>query len=144
AIVPFFSDLTPFARSCVKGMRVVKRALPYEKEFDRCEWSAAFAYLANDVCLRTLSLGVVAGKPGPQGWEGVVGYSKHDFRTVQEQDDMQWIQEIVNVRSVKAIDVKGVIEHCPPPMSMAMARYIKFSASVDVGFGEFLKEEMVR
>lgn len=143
AIVPFLSDLTPYARSCIKSIRVVKRALAYEKEFDRAEWSNAVKCIANNLSLRSLSLGVVAGRPGERGWDSVATYSASDFRVLKELESMEWLREILAIRGVQDVDVNGVIEHCPPGTnSNAMAEYIRFSASVEGGFAEFLKQEL--
>ncbi|GAB7339373.1 hypothetical protein MBLNU457_6013t1 [Dothideomycetes sp. NU457] len=143
AIVPFFSDLTPFARSCVRSIRLVKRALPYEKEFDRAEWSNAINYIAENVPVQQLSLGIIAGKPSATGWTNVLPYNEMDFHFLKDMDGMEWVQDLLNINGLERLDVKAVVEHCPPPMSTAMARYVKFSSSVDGSFTQFLKSEMV-
>ena len=143
AIVPFFSDLTPFARSCVRSIRLVKRALPYEKEFDRAEWSSALVYIAENMSIESLHLGVVAGKPGPQGWDVVPPYNQIDFQFLKEMDGMEWVQDLLEIKTLERLEVSAVVEHCPPPMSTAMARYVKFSASIDGPFALYLQEQMV-
>lgn len=143
AIIPFFNDLTPYARTRVRSIRLVKRALPYEKEFDRAEWSAAIAYIAREVPIRSLSLGIVAGKPKPTGWDTVPQYTEMDFRYLKDMDGMEWVQDLLGIRGLEELDVFAVVEHCPPPMSNAMARYIKFSASVDGPFARFLEDAMI-
>lgn len=83
AVEPFLADLTPYSRSCIREIGLVKRGLPYEREFDRAEWAGACRYLADPVSqllsLRKLNLGVVAGCPGPTGWGDVREFSKEDF-----------------------------------------------------------------
>ena len=143
AIVPFFSDLTPIARSCVRSIRLVKRALPYEKEFDRAEWSHAINYIAENVPVRQLSLGIIAGKPSGVGWANVSPYNEMDFHFLKEMDGMEWVQDLLNINGLERLDVNAVVEHCPPPMSTAMARYVKFSASIDDSFAQFLRSEML-
>jgi len=143
AVVPFFSDLTPIARSYVRGVRLVKRALPYEKEFDRAEWANAISYLADNVPLRSLDLGIVAGKPASSGWEGVEPYVEMDWRYLKEMDGMEWVNDLLAIKGLERLDIRAVVEHCPPPMSTAMARYIKFSASVEGSFSDYLQGVMV-
>jgi len=143
AVIPFLSDLTPHARSCVRSIRLVKRALPYEKEFDRAEWAAALEYIAEHVPIQALSLGIVAGKPGPNGWDFVVPYGVVDWEFVKDMDGMEWVRDLLGIKTLKSLEVDAVVEHCPPPMSTAMARYIKFSASVDGSFAEFLRGRML-
>ena len=67
ACVPFLMDLTPFSRQRIRHISIVKRAIPYDKDFDRCEWSTMCDYLSNHLQLVELSLGIVAGKPAV-GW----------------------------------------------------------------------------
>ncbi|KXL42149.1 hypothetical protein M433DRAFT_75856 [Acidomyces richmondensis BFW] len=147
AIVPFLSDLTPFTRSCIKSIRLVKRALAYEKEFDRCEWSTALRYLTSSstgVSLRCLKLGVVAGRPGKNGWDRIAVYSADDMRLLRQMEGYEWMQYLLEFQGLQQLDVHAVIEHCPPGTnSSAMAHYIRFSASVETGFAEYLKEQLV-
>ena len=147
AIVPFFSDLTPFSRSCIKSIRLVKRALAYEKEFDRAEWSTALRYLtstSSGISLRRLDLGVVCGRPGDRGWDRVARYGKRDFDLVKGLEGMEWMQYLLEVRGLQELTVQAVVEHCAPGTnSMAMAGFIRFSASVEGGFREWLMGELI-
>lgn len=148
AIVPFLSDLTPFARSCVKSIRFVKRALAYEKEFDRCEWSHALRYLtstSSGISLRKLELGIVAGRPGENGWDRVPRYNAEYFRQCRSDgESMEWVQYLLEIQGLQELEVHAVVEHCAPGTnSSAMAKYIRFSASVEGGFSEYLREQLV-
>ncbi|TKA61104.1 hypothetical protein B0A49_09618 [Cryomyces minteri] len=147
AIAPFLNDLTAFSRSCIKRVSLVKRALPYDKDFDRCEWRSVCQYLSNPaenhIAPTHLSLGVVAGKPGPDGWDDVRSFTSEEFRWIAELDTMEWIKVLMAVKSLKSLDVRACVEHCPPPMSNAMAEYVAFSASIDGGFAEYIKAEML-
>lgn len=147
AIVPFLRDLTPFARSCIKNMRIVKRALPYDKEFDRAEWSSALRYLTNpssNINLRRLELGIVAGRPGQNGWDRIPTYSARDFELLKDVAGMEWMQYLMEFKGLQELDVNAVVEHCPPATnSMAMAGYIRFSASVETGFTQFIRGQLL-
>ncbi|KAH9844859.1 hypothetical protein Tdes44962_MAKER01406 [Teratosphaeria destructans] len=147
AIVPFLSDLTPFARRCIKGVRLVKRALAYEKEFDRCEWSHALRYLTSPstgAALRKLELGVVAGRPGAHGWDGVPVYDQHDMALLSGLEGYEWMRDLLAFRGLQEVDVQAVVEHCAPGgTSRALAGYIRFSASVESGFKGFLREQLL-
>jgi hypothetical protein len=147
AIAPFFADLTAFSRSCIKSVRIVKRALAYQKEFDKCEWSGAMSALTNPrngIALRNLELGIVAGRPGPNGWDDIAPYSVGDFRILREQEGMEWIQYLLEFKGLQGMEVDAVIEHCPPVTSSTnMANYVRFSASVEGAFREWLKGEVL-
>jgi len=147
AIVPFLSDLTQFARSCLKSLRLVKRALAYEKDFDRAEWSTALRYLTSasaSISLNRLELGIVAGRPGGNGWDRIAAYTAQDFRLLRQLEGMEWMQYLLEIEGLRELVVRAVVEHCPPATtSMAMAGYIRFSASVETGFAEFLVGELV-
>ena len=147
AVVPFLSDLTAFARSCIKSIRVVKRALAYEKEFDKCEWSNTMSYLANTstgISLRRLELGVVAGRPGANGWDRIATYTATDFGLLKAMEGMEWMRDLMQIKGLQELDVSAVVEHCPPATnSMAMASYIRFSASVEGGLATYLQQQMI-
>ena len=147
SIIPFLSDLSPFSRSCIKSIRLVKRALPYLKEFDKCEWHNALRYITssnNNISLRRLELGVVAGRPGEHGWDKVSKYSASDFELLQGMEGMEWMQYLLEINKLQELDVQAVIEHCPPcTSSSAMANYVRFSASVETGFRDYLMGQLL-
>lgn len=147
AVVPFLADLTPFARSCIKSVRIVKRALAYQKEFDKSEWSSALRALSDansGISLRKLELGVVAGRPGMNGWDGLATYQARDMEFLRTLDGMEWMQCLLDLKGLSELDVRAVIEHCPPATcSSAMANYIRFSASVEEGFREWLTGQLL-
>ncbi|KAF2096977.1 hypothetical protein NA57DRAFT_77227 [Rhizodiscina lignyota] len=181
AIEPFLGDLTPYSRACIRTIGLVKRGLPYEREFDRAEWAGACRYLASPEAtlysLRTLKLGVVAGCPGPQGWDNVRTFSKEDFvfhlgpngkegtrtppelqwrdfrgirysigvTTVEEDEwrGMEWVGELLAIKGLKNVEIRAIVEHCPPPMSERMEFWVAFSKSVEAGFAEYIQDGLV-
>jgi hypothetical protein len=147
AIVPFMQDLTPFSRSCIKSVRVVKRALAYEKEFDKCEWASAMQCLSCPeigLGLQSLDLGIVAGRPGPNGWDMIPPYSALEFGWLKDMEGMEWLRDLLEIRGLQSLNVNAIIEHSPPATtSRAMAGYIRFSASIESGLSEFLQREML-
>ena len=57
---------------------------------------------------------------------------------------MQWLQYLLEVKGLQDLDVVAIVEPCPPATnSMAMANWIRFSASVDEGFRGFLRERLL-
>ena len=56
-ILPFLQDLTPAVLSSIKRINIVKCSLPYTKDFDRCEWRNACAFISqicnwnNSICM---------------------------------------------------------------------------------------------
>lgn len=145
AFVGFLGDLTPFARNCIRSIRLVKRALPYDKEYSKAEWAVAMEWCARLPNLRSLSLGIVAGKPGgPDGWDLVPAFTPEHFDILRGTDGMEWIEELLAVKGLDNIAVEPIVVHSPFPRSAAMARYIQFSASVDDGsFEVWLKDNMI-
>lgn len=147
AIVPFMQDLTPFSRSCIKSVRIVKRSLAYEKEFDKCEWASAMQCLSSPeigLGLQSLDLGIVAGRPGANGWDMIPAYSAREFGFLKDMEGMEWLRDVLEIKGLQTMAVNAITEHCPPASnSRAMAGYIKFSASIEGGLSEFLKSEML-
>lgn len=147
AIIPFFNDLTPFARGCIKSVRFVKRAWAYDKEFDRAEWNSAMRYLTSansGINLRRLDFGVVAGRPGPNGWDRIATYTPQDFKLLKEAEGMQWMQYLLEIKGLQKLDINAVVEHCPPATtSTALANFVRFSASIETGFSIFLRQHLM-
>ncbi|MCJ1450447.1 hypothetical protein MMC28_000778 [Mycoblastus sanguinarius] len=152
SIHPFLQDLTPAALSSIKRMNILKRSLPYTKDFDRCEWRNACAFISQNMQLERLDLGVCGGTPSLAGhaafhWKQRSTYTKEDFRFLSKFDEMEeqmeWVKEIAAIKGLKVLNVKAVLEHCPIPSSKAMAFFVNFSASIEKGFAEYLKSLMV-
>ena len=165
ACVPFLMDLTPVARRCIQSVSVVKRALPYDKEFDRCEWTNMCKYLASSLHLEDLVLGVIAGKPAT-GWECFTPFESDDFvNVIHGNYEMDWVSyyealaqiflstcfsnnmsqvnDLATIKGLQRIYVRACVEHSPPAMSDAMEFFIKFSASIEPHFAEYLKSRML-
>lgn len=152
SILPFFQDLTPAALDSIKHMSIMKRSLPYTKDFDRCEWRNACNFISKNVKLTQLDLVVHGGTPSLANrpalhWKQTHTYNKSDFGTIsklQEMDeDMEWVKHTVAITGLKVLNVKALLEHCPIPGSKAMAFFVNFSASIEKGFTEYLRSHMV-
>jgi len=154
AAVPFFSDLTPVARDSVRHISLTKKGLPYTKEFDRLEWAALCSYLSSNLCLSNLHLSIVAGKPGERGWDGIAPISKEAFVLMQRMKndwghgvggaDLSWVEQLFQVKGLRNVNIKALVEHCPGPVSETMAFWIAFSKSVENGFGEWVRHHMIQ
>lgn len=145
ACVPFLMDLTPFSRSCISQIGVVKRALPYDKDFDRCEWRNMCRYIANHLSLTALSLGVVSGKP-VIGGNNIEPFPEIAFDSIirkHKRDEMSWARDLMKIRGLQNLAIRACIEHCPPPGSDAMTFFVEFSASVESGFSDYLTAQMI-
>lgn len=143
SIVPFFSDLTPAALSSVKRISLIKRALPYTKEFDRYEWGNACAFISRNMKLSQLDLMIDGGKPDSR-WASRVTYCKEDFKRITEFEGMEWARQVIAIKALEVLNVKANMEHCPSPMtSRGMAFFVDFSASIEGGFADWLREKMV-
>jgi hypothetical protein len=144
AIGAFLADLTPLAKGFVRSVSLVKRATPYDREFDRCKWGTATSALCHLPSICKLHLGVVAGKPGPSGWDGVPVWTKKDFNAMvkwRQWAGFEWVEELSRVRLVDGgrIEVKAIIEHCPMPGSEGMAFWVGVSRNVEGGFAEWVR-----
>ena len=143
SVVPFLSDLTPTALSSVKRLSLFKRALPYTKDFDRCEWRNACCFISKNLQLAQLGLLVEGGKPQQQ-WMSRETYNKADFDRIVDFEGMEWAKQVSAIRGLELLNVTAHLEHCPPPTnSRAMAFFVDFSASIEGGFAEWLREKMV-
>ena len=142
AVIPFLSDLTPSARSSINRINIVKRALPYIKDFDRCEWRNVCAFISKNMELVQLGLGILGGKPATQ-WEANETYDESDFKLISGFEGMEWVRQVAEIKGLQDVDVKAHLQHCPPPCSNAMAFFVNFSASIEQGFAAFLKSQML-
>ena len=141
-VIPFLSDLTPAARASIKRVKLVQRALPYIKDFDRCEWRNLCAYLSSHLELTHLDLDILGGVPAGR-WVAQDAYEKTDFTAISRFEGMEWVRQLAAIKGLRTLDVKAHLEHCPPPQSNAMAFFVNFSASIEKGFADYLKEVMV-
>ena len=151
-ILPFLQDLTPTAFSSIKRLNIAKRSLPYTKDFDRCEWRNACAFVSQNLGLVQLDLFVEVGTPSLANkpalyWKQESTYSKADFaliaRLVEMDEDMEWMKHVVAIKGLQVLNVKALLQHCPVPSSKAMAFFVNFSASIEIGFAEYLRSLMV-
>ena len=142
SVIPFFRDLTPSTLMSVKRVNITQRALPYIKEFDRCEWRAVCKFISENLELTQLGLGILGGIPGAQ-WEAQDLYEKTAFEHITKFEGMEWVRQVATIKGLRNLEVKAHIEHCPPPQSNSMAFFVNFSASIEKGFADYLRELMV-
>jgi hypothetical protein len=144
AIVPFLSDLTTSTRSLIEEISLTKMGSVYTRDFDRCEWRNMCSFISQNVQLRKLVLRVTGGRPS-SGWIDVQEYAVADFRTLAGVgfEGVEWIQELIGIRALEELEVIPEIEHCPPSTSSAMSFFQAFSASIEKGFTDYLRSEML-
>lgn len=144
AMVPFLSDLTPRSRELVHDISLTKKGSAYMREFDRCEWENVCEFVAKDMVVRKLVLRVMGAKP-PAGLVDIPTYTASDFKLLASvnYEGLEWVQALLNIRTLHELEVIPELEHCHPPRSSAMAFYISFSASIEYGFAEYLASEML-
>ena len=142
SVVPFLSDLTPSTRTSIKRINITKRALPYVKNFDSCEWRSVCEFVSKNMKLTQLGLGILGGKTAIPYSEGDI-YAKSDFSTITTFEGMDWVTQLAAIKGLENLDVKAHLQHCPVPVSNAMAFFVNFSASIEYGFAEYLRELMV-
>lgn len=93
--------------------------------------------------IRKLILHVIGGQP-LRDWSPT-SYTAEEFRTLTKAgyDGMSWVQELLQVKGLEDIDIIPDMRLCPPPNSIAMEFFAAFSASLDSGFPEYLRGEML-
>ena len=152
SILPFLQDLTPAALSSIKRMKIIKRSIPYTKDFDRCEWRNACTFISQRLRLVQLDLHVKGGTPSLANkpalyWKQNRTYNMADFALIaklEEMDeDMEWMKYVVAIKNLQVLNVKALLQHCPIPGSKAMAFFVNFSASIETGFAQYLRSLMV-
>lgn len=70
-------------------------------------------------------------------------FSKYDFRMVMNFDSMEWARQLAAIKELRALNVRAIMENCPPPQSSMMSFFVKFSASIERGFREYMTSVMV-
>lgn len=145
AIVPFFSDLTSRTRSLVQGMSLFKQGFVFSRESNRCEWSNLCEYLRDQMQLKTLRLIVEGGRPR-LGWNDSAKYTLADFKALSSvaYEPLDWVEQLLEIKGIETLDIDSEIHPIPPPShSSAMAFYGAFSASIETGFTEYLRRELI-
>ena len=145
AIVPFFSDLTAQTCPLIREMSLVKQGSVYSRDYDRCEWSNLCEFLAENMQLASLKLMVEGGRPN-SGWVGLPEFTVGDFKTMSDirYEPLEWVWELLPIKGIRNLEIKSEIHHCPPTHSNAMAFFAAFSSSIDKGFADYLKGQMVQ
>lgn len=139
SVVPFLQDLTPIARSSIKHISIIKRALLYTKDFDRGKWASACTFIAKNTRLVKLDLGIEGGKPVLHR-EAQDTFTAAEFALIVKREDMKWTKSLSAIKGLEVLNVKAYLEHCPPPIdSRAIDFFINFSASIEHGFAEYLR-----
>jgi len=144
AIVPFFSDISKQNRPLIHSISVVKQGSVYSRDYDRCEWGSVMEFLREHMQVGSLRLVVEGGRPS-LGWEGLPEYSSSDFKTLSSvaYEPLEWVWELLSLRGLRNLEIGSEIHHCPPSHSSAMAFFAAFSASIETGFAEFLRSELL-
>jgi len=72
-------------------------------------------------------------------------YTASDFKALASVgfEGVEWIQELITIKSLEELVVVPKILHYPPPMSNAMLFFQAFSASIEKGFTDYLRSEML-
>lgn len=147
AIRPFLSDLTPYARSCIKAIRVVKQYTTMGTTHYLPAWRDAMTYLAcgkNSVALHTLHLGVTIARLNAGEDAGVECYLPTDIDTLRLQRGMGWISEVMQLAPLRSAHIFAVPELRPVICKTPEDRHdlIRLSMSAESVLGPFLQERL--
>jgi hypothetical protein len=144
AVVPFFSDMTKPNRPLVNEIALVKQGSVYCRDYDRCEWAAVCEFLKDHMRLESLNLVVEGGRPS-MGWAAIPEFTIGDFKTLSTvgYEALEWVWELLSIKGLRKLDISAAIHHCPPSHSSAMSFFAAFSASIETGFADFLRSEMI-
>jgi hypothetical protein len=106
--------------------------------------------------LQTLHLNVIAGRPD-LGWDTIEAPTAADYATMMRMKqqwgggssvgglDLEWAEQLMRIRGLRAVSVKALVEHCARPVSEKLAFWVAFSKSVEEGgFGEWIRGAMLR
>lgn len=142
--MPFFSDMTKQTKPLIHEVCLVKQGFVYSRDYDRCEWSNFCDFIKSDLQLKSLKLVVEGGRPS-LGWDALPEYTVADFKTLSsvKYEALDWVWELLAVKGIRNLVVSSEIHHCPPSHSAAMEFFAAFSASIETGFADFLRSEMV-
>lgn len=144
AVVPFFSDLSRKTRPLLHEISVTKQGSVYSRDYDRCEWTALCQFIKENMEIQSLKLIVEGGRPS-LGYAGLPEYCAGDFKTLcsVQYEALDWVWELLSIKGIKRLEIGSEIHHCPPAHSSAMAFFAAFSASIETGFAEFLRSELL-
>lgn len=145
AIVPFFSDLTPSTRSLVQSISLFKQGFVFCRESNRCEWRSICGFLREQMQLKSLTLIVEGGRPR-FGWDDLAQYTSADFKTLSSvaYEPLEWAFQLLEIKGIRKLDITSEIHSIPPPShSLAMTFFAAFSASIENGFAEYLRRELI-
>jgi hypothetical protein len=144
SIVPFLTDLTKQTKPLIHEISIVKQGSVYSRDYDRCEWTNVCEFLKSNMQLGSLKLVVEGGRPS-LGWDGLPEYSVADFKTLSSvrYEALEWVWELLSIKGLRSVEVSPEIHHCPPSHSNAMEFFAAFSASIEKGFAEFLRSELL-
>ncbi|CAJ2513021.1 Uu.00g011400.m01.CDS01 [Anthostomella pinea] len=147
AIQPFLSDLTSASRALVSAVSLTKRgpAVPLYCESDRADWRTACRFL-RDHCgasIHKLRLVVQGERPsGPS--DGPAEFSADDLRLLAgiRHESLEWVGELAALRGLRELEVVADVRACPAPVTSDMVVFAAFSASIEKGLTEFLRERL--
>ena len=144
AIVPFFSDLTVQTRPLVTDMALTKQGAVFSRDYDHCEWDEMCNFLRRNMAIKTLNLTIEGGKP-IGGWEGYSVLSADDFGSYLKvrYEPLEWVWQLLTVKGIRRLEIQKTVMQIPRAHSNAMNFYAAFSASVEEGFSEFLRGELL-
>ncbi|KAM0330116.1 hypothetical protein ACHAQA_004288 [Verticillium albo-atrum] len=144
AVVPFFRDLTPHARSMVRGISIRRGSALFASESDRLDWAFMCQVIKDLPALRNLRLVVEGGRPSKPGSSGgVKPLQPSDLRLLGhiQHDSVDWIAKLKQLTNLDLIEVVPELKYMPAPKTTAAILYASFSASLDTAFVEHLRED---
>ncbi|KAI1420291.1 hypothetical protein F5Y12DRAFT_136839 [Xylaria sp. FL1777] len=154
AVMPFLSDLSPATRRLVTRVALYKKGpWLYDCWSDRCEWRSMCTYLRDHASVEHLRLVVQAGRLADERkweWEreretdGPHELSGRDVALLVDirHDTLHWIGDVVRLRGLRSVEVIPDFCTVPPPQTSNMLVFLAFSASLDTGLREFLRDRL--
>lgn len=104
--------------------------------------------------LHNLHLNIIAGKPD-LGWSSISAMTPADFSMMTRMRDewgagslggvdLEWAEQLREIKGLRDVRVKALVEHCARPVSEKQTFWVAFSKSVaEGGFGEWVSGGMV-
>ena len=102
-------------------------------------------FLKDRMRLDSLMKLVVEGGLPNLGWDGLPTYSVADFKTLfnVKYEALEWVWHLLSIQAIRSLDVSSELRNCPPSHSSGTALFVAFSSSIETGFSDYLRSEMV-
>lgn len=144
AVGPFLSDIRPASRALIQEFSLYKRGpIPFY-ESDGTEWRKVCQVLQQRSAIKKLRLVVQGASPSVPWGEGPREFSASDFKLLSgiKYESLDWTTELAQVQKIKELEILSDIGYRVPLRSRSLIFFAAFSASIEKGLAEFLRQQL--